>query len=425
MRTITRRRVPEIDSADHSRRHAGFVELERRSRTALDRRQLFDAASEILMRALGADLVEIVELEGEQLVVRSCAGYLSDLRDHVWMSIHRTPAGLAVSTGEVVMVESVVDDARFDLPPALRESGARSTLAVAIPGRERAHGGLCTHSRSPRAFSSDEQAFLQAFAGIIGLWLAARDPALRDSHREQADFLAVVAHDLRNPLAAVEGSMALLSRARDGEDALARVTRVVPIVRRNVARMESLIADLLDLEALQRGGVDLHIDEYPAAELLHDAYDLMKDIVAARGIDLVVTEPAPGLMACCDRSRVLEVFSNLVGNSVKFTAAGGRIELRADDSEDGILLEVRDSGRGIPATDLQRVFERYQRVQTGVNDRSGVGLGLTIAKAIVEAHGGSIGVESEEGVGSAFRFVLPRHMTASGRFTLHARAAEA
>jgi signal transduction histidine kinase len=398
------------------------VELERHARVSRGRRELFDAATETLRRALETDLVEIVELEGERLVVRSCAGYREDLRDRAWMSLARTPAGLAISTGEIVTVDCLSDDERFDPPAPLVENGAQSSVAVAIPCEGRAHAVLCTHYRSPRGFSSEEQAFVRAFAGIIGMWLEARDPELRDASREQADFLAVVAHDLRNPLAAVEGAMALLTRSRDGEDALARVTRVVPIVRRNVARMESLIGDLLDLDALQRGGVDLHVQEYPASELLHEAYDLMKDLVAARGIDLVVAEPPPGLITCCDRSRVLEVFSNLIGNSAKFTAAGGKIELRADDVEDGTRLEVRDSGRGIPATQLQRVFERYQRLST---DRPGVGLGLTIAKAIVEAHGGSIGVESEVGVGSSFRFVLPRQKSASGRFTLHARVAEA
>ncbi|MGZ3478046.1 MAG: sensor histidine kinase, partial [Polyangiales bacterium] len=313
------------------------------------------------------------------------------------------------------------DDARFDPPAPLLESGARSSLSVAIPGFAHFHGGLTTHYRSTRGFSAEERAFLRAFAGIIGLWLGARDPELREAGREQEDFLAVVAHDLRNPLAAVQSSMELLVHARDGEDALCRVTRVVPIVRRNVDRMESLIGDLLDLDALKRGGVTLHIEDLAASEVLQDACDLMRDLAAARGIQLLVHDPPPGLRVCCDRSRVLEVFSNLIGNAVKFTPSGGRIDLRAQDAGDGTLLEVRDSGHGIPSAHLQRVFDRYQRASS---DRGGVGLGLTIAKAIVEAHGGTIGVESQEGVGSAFRFVLPRRRYPSGRFTL-ARVADA
>ena len=327
-------------------------------------------------------------------MVRSCAGYRDDLRDRVWMSLARTPAGLAMSTGEIVTVDSLNEDERFDAPAPLVENGAQSSVAVAIPCADRAHAVLCTHYRSLRGFSLEEQAFVRAFAGMIGLARSSRSRAARREPR--TGRFAVVAHDLRNPLAAVEGAMASSALARRRGCARARHSRRS---HRTTQRRAHGVADRGPPRSRRaptrrrrpaRAGV--HRVRAPARGLRSDEGSRRGTRDRARG------RRASARSSLRDRSRVLEVFSNLIGNSAKFTAAGGKIELRADDVEDGTRLEVRDSGRGFP----RRSCSACSSAISASRRSTGVGLGLTIAKAIVEAHGGSIGVESEVGVGSSF-----------------------
>ncbi|MGZ3419457.1 MAG: ATP-binding protein [Polyangiales bacterium] len=395
-------------------RYAALVQLEQASREERDRRSFFDAAVSLIGRTLEADLVDIAEMDGDSLIIRACVGYEDGVRDSARVSSKRTPYGLAVTSGDTVVVEELARDSRFDGPRFLEDRGVRSVLAANIPNGGSLRGCLCAHACRSRVFSDEERDFLSAAAGIVGLWLASRDPAMQSPAREQADFLAVVAHDLRNPLAAVDAAMEVLAGARNGEDALVRLARVVPLVRRNVTQMTSLITDLLDLDSLQRGGPILHLDEPRVLDILREVYDLMRELAAQRGVSLSVSVPPGDWRVTCDRHRIVEVFSNLIGNALKFTPKGGLIEVDVHCDNDATEFTVRDSGVGIPESELGRVFDRrYHGKSNG-----GTGLGLAIVRAIVEAHGGSIGVHSAEGQGSVFSFTLPRNVRESGRFTL-------
>jgi signal transduction histidine kinase len=139
--------------------------------------------------------------------------------------------------------------------------------------------------------------------------------------------------------------------------------------------------------------------------VLAAAVDLMRPLATDRSITLA-TRVSPDLpLALCDRDRIVQVLSNLVGNAIKFTPSGGRIEVAVEAVAEGVRVSVRDTGMGIAREQLEHVFDRFWQANRA--DRQGAGLGLAIAKAIVEAHDGAIGVESEVGRGTCFHFVIP------------------
>jgi signal transduction histidine kinase len=176
--------------------------------------------------------------------------------------------------------------------------------------------------------------------------------------------------------------------------------------------MSRLIGDLLDVVSLESGRLPINAAEQDATRLL--AETMANFQVSAESFHLVMTCAAPRgpVRGNFDHDRILQVLSNLVGNSIKFSEPGGTIELHLAAREDGLEFTVRDTGRGVAAADIEGIFERFS--QAGQPDRRGLGLGLYIARSIVEAHGGRIWADSEPGKGSAFTFTIPNASSGSG-----------
>jgi signal transduction histidine kinase len=215
------------------------------------------------------------------------------------------------------------------------------------------------------------------------------------------DVLGMVSHDLRTLLQGVAMSAwAIIDKAGDEPFVRGEAKRT----QRFVMRMEHLISDLLDLASIEAGKLRVSASDHDAGSVVRETAEIFAPLAAAEALALVVDLREESVPAWLDRERILQVLANLVSNAIKFTEAGGTITVGARAVDSGVELFVRDTGRGIPADRLARIFERY--VQASV-DRRGLGLGLYISRSIVEAHGGSARVESEVGVGSTFSFVLP------------------
>jgi signal transduction histidine kinase len=218
-------------------------------------------------------------------------------------------------------------------------------------------------------------------------------------------LLAAVAHDLNNPLEVVAFSAALLLEHPEDGGLHATVKRHASRIAKSAQHMMGLVSDLRDQALLRAGRLVLDRSPVRAENLLRDVVEQEQPLAESRRIDLRA-EAAPGLPAVsCDRQHISRVFVNLVGNAIKFTPEGGPITVRASAVENSVRFSVSDGGPGIPPDDLPRVFEPYW--QAHATRRQGTGLGLSIAKEIVEAHGGSIGVDSELGRGSTFFFTIP------------------
>jgi signal transduction histidine kinase len=220
-------------------------------------------------------------------------------------------------------------------------------------------------------------------------------------YRAREDVLGIVSHDLRNPLNVINLVASTLERAAAPE----AVPRHAQKIRRSVERMNRLIEDLLDITRLDGGNLPMRPRRVDASALVTDACDMLRALADEKGVSLR-REVGPELPpVCADRERVLQVLSNILGNAIKFTPRPGIVTIATAVDGSDVRFTVADTGPGIPAADLPKVFNRFW--QGGRDTRQGAGLGLAIAKRIVQAHGGRIGVESVLGAGSTFYFTLP------------------
>jgi signal transduction histidine kinase len=221
--------------------------------------------------------------------------------------------------------------------------------------------------------------------------------------RAREEVLAIVSHDLRNPLSAVSlgASLLLMSDTLAEEDREQLDTIVL-----SAKRMNRLIADLLDVTRLE-GGKRLPIEmaSVEPSDLLHEAEELFRAQAGAARVSMIYHADEELAPVRADRHRVMQVLSNLIGNSMKFTPPGGRLDVRATRHGEEVLFTVADTGPGIPKEHLNDIFSPYWQAKR--TERMGAGLGLPIAKGIVESHGGRIWVESEPGRGTQFYFTLP------------------
>ncbi|MGH8944857.1 MAG: sensor histidine kinase, partial [Acidimicrobiia bacterium] len=229
----------------------------------------------------------------------------------------------------------------------------------------------------------------------------------RQATRARDEMLGVVAHDLRNPLNTISlAAQLLLEQLPADQQPLER--RQAEIIGRAVAGMNRLIQDLLDVKRIEHGLLALEPASIDLASVVQDAVELLRPLATARRLALE-TSLAPVEHVRADPVRVQQVISNLVGNAIKFTPIGGRIRVDLIRNDVELAIRVSDTGRGITAEEIPHIFSRFW--QSRRSDQRGIGLGLAIARGIVEAHGGRIWVESRPGEGSMFVFTLPAEST--------------
>jgi signal transduction histidine kinase len=221
---------------------------------------------------------------------------------------------------------------------------------------------------------------------------------LATARREE--ILAIVSHDLRNPLTTVTMGAALLSEIAEDP----RVRKHTAKIGGAAKHMRHLIDQLLDLAQLERGTLALQPERMEATSVLDAVLALFDARALESHIELAIAPP-PTLAVFADRERIVQVLSNLVGNALKFTPAGGRIAVSARREGRFVRFEVSDTGAGIPADDQPKLFERYWQGRAGA--RGSLGLGLYISQQLVTAQGGAIGVSSQVGSGSTFWFTCP------------------
>jgi signal transduction histidine kinase len=228
----------------------------------------------------------------------------------------------------------------------------------------------------------------------------------RNAVRTREEVLAVVSHDLKNPLGSISLTVQVLRRLLPEDEGGERVRNHLGTIERSVERMDRLIRDLLDMASLQAGRLKLDLGPYAVDDLVREGLALLEPLAIQKRIDLRTWLPRERCWVSCDRDRVFQVLSNLVGNALKFTSEGGSVTVEVESAGEFVRFSVRDTGPGIPAQALPHLFQPFWQVEgTG---KQGTGLGLFITWGLVQAHGGSVEVESEAGQGSTFSFTLPR-----------------
>jgi PAS domain S-box-containing protein len=317
------------------------------------------------------------------------------------------------ATGRAVLVESTSPPARFDEdagPQSKRVDarGARSLIVVPLSMRGRTFGtvtfGMAESGR--RYLSRDlgvaEELGRRAATAIDN---ARVHRALQDAVRAREDLLAVVSHDLRTPLNTVVMAAGRLLKHHPASERTTRDRRALEMIEQAGRRMERLTDDLLDVSSIEAGHLAVNPAPTAVGTLIAEVLETMAPSAMAKGLELVAHLEASVLIRC-DRDRIFQALSNLVGNAIKFTPPAGRIALSANPADGFVRFAVADSGPGIAQDLLPHVFERYR--QAAETASMGRGLGLFITKGIIEAHGGTIRVDSVVGVGTTFFFDLPR-----------------
>ncbi len=236
--------------------------------------------------------------------------------------------------------------------------------------------------------------------------LAATARTAREAQRVKEDFFALVSHELRTPLTAIVGYLELVL-SNDGAALPEEHAHHLAIVDRNAQRLLRLVGDLLFAAQVESGSLLLEPDAVDLPQLVRDAVELARP--RAEDADVALTVEVAHVPACLgDRDRLAQVLDNLVSNALKFTPPGGRVAVRLSTRGDRALLEIEDTGVGVPAEEIPRLFERFYRAANATAGAvPGLGLGLMIARAIVEGHGGAIAIRSKIAVGTTFTVTLP------------------
>ncbi len=299
-------------------------------------------------------------------------------------------------------------------PVAERFSGARHADALA----EEVIAELLERARAGEPGERELQLFgpprevlqvralpLRDGARIVGAAAFVND--LSEARRVESvrrDFVANVSHELKTPI----GALALLAETMAAENEPAVLHQLSDSVLREADRLARIIDDLLDLSLIEAQEAPTR-ESVPLPGLLHDAAERVHAAAETVGIPLRVAEVSDALVVTCDRGQVVSAITNLLDNALKYSEAGRPVELDAHDDGELVSISVRDHGVGIPSRDLERIFERFYRVDRARSRTTGgIGLGLAIVRHVAQAHGGEVTVESREGEGSTFRLRLPR-----------------
>jgi signal transduction histidine kinase len=223
------------------------------------------------------------------------------------------------------------------------------------------------------------------------------------------EFLAIVSHDLRSPLDVIGINAALLAQHAAGDETGAKFKKWARNIARAAGVMDRLLSDLLDVARFEGGEFRITTKVRDVLGVVKESVEAFAPLAAAGGLTIDVESPVATIDAAYDYDRILQVVSNLLRNAIQFTRGGGSIVISLTPEPDGCRIAVSDTGRGIPESQLDRIFERFQQLK--VADRRGLGLGLYISKRIIDAHGGRIWVESQVGRGTTFSFTLKNGAT--------------
>jgi K+-sensing histidine kinase KdpD len=387
--------------------------------STLNRKTLLDLLVEKISLALPSAVITVELLNGTtgQLERTACC----NVDETVWRSIPAEQvlkfASSVLEQKAPLIIKNLQHARTLGDPEFSRKHGLVSYLGVPLIAKGQVLGVLSTYTKYEHSFGDEEVKFFSTVASHAAMAIQNSElyeqtkqqaVALDEASRLQADFTAMIAHDLRSPLASIMGAAEMIDAGVLGavnEEQQRWLRKITATGHKLVA----LVSDFLDLSKIEAGHIDIHSEEVHLNELLSSVLESYVPLAKDKGVSLR-NSSAPSLPAVhADPRRIDQVLTNLVSNAIKFTNEGGIIEVGARlTDEAGVQVYVKDTGVGIRKDEIGSLFEKYRQTKSGkTSPHKGTGLGLVIAKMIVEAHGGKITVESEEGRGTTFSFSLP------------------
>ena len=398
---------------------------------ANDRDACLQEILKVAIEISGADKGNIQLVEGASGRLNLCAqsGFDSPFLDFFKSERPFTACGRAIETQQRVVVEDVRRSALFVGNPSLQimsEAGVRAVQSTPlISSAGHVLGVISTHFSTTRRPSEQELRLMDLLARQAADYLerkrveAEREELLASEHelrqtaeeanRLKDEFLAIMSHELRNPLNVILGYAELLLRS-DEIKSSAHLRRMADAVKRNAVAQSKLIRDLLDLSRLRSGKLELNRETVSPVVAIDHAIETVRMEAEAKSIAIEVEAPHEAVFVEADPVRLEQVIWNLLNNAVKFTPHDGRIRVKLHNETDEIILTVEDNGQGIDESFLPHIFEIFRQADPGTNrSQSGMGIGLAVVQQLVELHGGSVTAHSEgQGRGASFTIKLPR-----------------
>jgi PAS domain S-box-containing protein len=410
-----------VDLKRGERVHRFLAEMSEALSSSLDVRRTAEAVARFSVPFF-ADVCVIDMVEADESVSRlevavahaDASAVAEQLRAYAPRSGWHTPEAITLTSARPIyfseMPPEVIEEICHDAWHAelLRDLGMRSMIVVPLIARGRVIGVLTFGAAaSGRRYCWADVPLAEEIAhrAATAIDNARLHEAARKAVRDREEILGVVSHDLQNPLSAILMSAALLLQAGPSDSSEQLGRKRIEIIKRSAERMARMLKDLLDVSSIDAGHLSVHTRPHPVGALAEEALEAHASLAAQRSLRLDISLPADGALVCCDRGRVLQVLSNLIGNAIKFTPPGGSVLLEVSIDGGRARFAVADTGPGIPKERISRVLDRYWQAPETAS--KGTGLGLYISKGIVEAHGGRIWVESTVGRGSTFFFTLP------------------
>lgn len=379
----------------------GLLEINRSLASMLDLRPLLycivSAARELTETE--ASSILLVDRRSGQLYFEAATN-LQGIRSIV-VPMEGSVAGQVVQSGKPVIVQDVNRDSRRAYRQTDKQSGfaTRSILAVPLAARDKVIGVLeAMNKRQGSEFSDEDLALLTVLGDQAAV--AVQNALLF----RQSDLVAEMVHEIRTPLAAVVAYTELMQRP---SVTMSQVRQFSDIILHEAERLNEMVKNFLDFARLESGRARLTQDPVDLSTVIRMVVSVLQPQADAKQIGITVGVPTSLPPVVGDAQRLHQVMLNLLGNAVKYCKPGDSITVAADHHEESLTVSVADTGPGIPAEALPRIFERFYRVPGAEEQVVGTGLGLTISRQIIEAHGGEITVNSVEGKGTTFTFTLP------------------
>jgi K+-sensing histidine kinase KdpD len=417
-RTAEERAAEAEQLRDEIGRHADQLETVNRAARALSSSLELEHAFRLFTRevraALSFDRLALVLAEGERAQVIANAGVAEDTVFPKG-SVHRLEGSLTADflDDPRTIIRHDMEGSPYWEEHALVQAGLRSRVLAPLVLARRTLGFISVSRRETNAFSQEDADLLT----MLGRQLATTVENIRAFEAERAaaeelrrlsalraDFVSLVSHELRGPMASVIGCAATL-RQRWRTLRPEQRESFLCLIEEETSRLAALVGDVLDTSRLEAGTFTYSFSDVDVEELVREvaaAVDLGHEEV---GVRAEVAGPIPPIRA--DRERIRQVLVNLLSNAVKYTVSGDEVEVRAAVEDGAVAVSVRDHGPGIAPEDQRTIFEKFGRASTSSGSKPGAGLGLFIARSIAEAHGGSLEVDSREGAGATFTVRLP------------------
>jgi signal transduction histidine kinase/CheY-like chemotaxis protein len=433
------RRRAERALEAHARRRTALAELGQRALAGLEPRALMEEAVARLAECLEAEFAHVLELlpDGQALRLVAGVGWCEALVGQVTVPAGTdSHAGYTLRAGRPVVVADLAAEARFRPPPLLRECGVVSGMSVVVAGRDRDRpfGVLGAHTARRRDFGEEDVQFLQAAADLIATAVqrhraereleaarqaaeAAREAAEAAS-RSKDQFLAILSHELRTPLMPILlTATALLDDPATPPD----IRAALELIRQGVDLETRLIDDLLDVTRIARGLLRHNLEAVDAHAAARRALEICRTELERGRVEVATDLSAASHHVWADPARLQQVFWNLIKNAVKFSPGGGRLTIASrnapgPDGATRLVVELADTGIGIEPAVLGRIFDLFEQGEATLSRRfGGLGLGLPIARSLVESYGGRLSAASAgPGRGSTFTIELATTAAPSG-----------